>query len=182
MSTEIKTKKTRTQQILDALHVVAWLAFIGYAINAGTVMVSYIISCNNPAADRNLFTGIIDVYPLKGLSMANYTAYASFVVVIFAMKSYVWLLVTKALKNINLINPFKMEVVRLLERISYVLLEIWIVGVIGDSYAVRVLGIGKGLLKDSYTQEFLFMAGLIFIISQIYKRGVELQSENDLTV
>jgi hypothetical protein len=30
--------------------------------------------------------------------------------------------------------------------------------------------------------EFLFMAGLVFIISPIFKRGVELQSENELTV
>ena len=181
MNTESKTK-TRTQQILNIMHGFAWIAFIGYAIQAGAILVSYIVSCIYPAAARHLYTGFIDLYSLRGLSMANYTAYVSFVVVISAMKSYVWLLVTQAMKNINLINPFKMEVVRILERISYVLLEIWIIGAIGESYAVRILNITTGLLKDSDAQEFLFMAGLIFIISQIYKRGVEIQSENDLTV
>ena len=30
--------------------------------------------------------------------------------------------------------------------------------------------------------EFIFMVGLVFIISQVFKRGVEIQAENDLTV
>ncbi|MBN2635649.1 MAG: DUF2975 domain-containing protein [Prolixibacteraceae bacterium] len=38
-------------------------------------------------------------------------------------------------------------------------------------------------MNDSWnTGPFLFMAGLVFVISQIFKRGVEIQSENDLTV
>jgi len=30
--------------------------------------------------------------------------------------------------------------------------------------------------------EILFMAGLVFVIAQIFKRGVEMQAENELTV
>jgi hypothetical protein len=37
-------------------------------------------------------------------------------------------------------------------------------------------------LQDWNGAEFLFVAGLVFIVSQIFKRGVEMQSENELTV
>jgi hypothetical protein len=30
--------------------------------------------------------------------------------------------------------------------------------------------------------EFIFMAGVVFIMSQAFKRGVEIQSDNDLTI
>ncbi|RYY11044.1 MAG: DUF2975 domain-containing protein, partial [Chitinophagaceae bacterium] len=30
--------------------------------------------------------------------------------------------------------------------------------------------------------EFIFMVGLVYIISKIFKRGVEIQTENDLTI
>jgi hypothetical protein len=30
--------------------------------------------------------------------------------------------------------------------------------------------------------EYLFIAGMIYIISQIFKRGIEIQEENNLTV
>ena len=35
---------------------------------------------------------------------------------------------------------------------------------------------------DWSAQEFLLMAGVIFIIGLFYKRGIELQAENDLTI
>lgn len=30
--------------------------------------------------------------------------------------------------------------------------------------------------------EFVFMAGVVFVMSQIFKKGVEIQTENELTV
>jgi hypothetical protein len=32
------------------------------------------------------------------------------------------------------------------------------------------------------TGEFLFLAGIVFVIAQIFKRGIEIQTENELTV
>jgi hypothetical protein len=34
----------------------------------------------------------------------------------------------------------------------------------------------------SDTAAFLMMAAILFIISQVFKKGIELQNENDLTV
>ena len=34
----------------------------------------------------------------------------------------------------------------------------------------------------SQNLQFFLLAGVIYVVGQVYKRGVELQSENDLTI
>lgn len=41
---------------------------------------------------------------------------------------------------------------------------------------------GIDLVNHFNHGEYFFMAGIVYIISQIFKRGVELQEENELTV
>lgn len=71
-------------------------------------------------------------------------------------------------------------------KISYVSFEIWIVWVVIDQYI-------EGLVKSGYdvstiknhldsAGSFIFLAGIIYVIAQIFKRGIELQNENDLTI
>ena len=39
-----------------------------------------------------------------------------------------------------------------------------------------------GLQENSLSAELIFYAGLVFVIAQVFKKGVELQTENELTV
>lgn len=79
-------------------------------------------------------------------------------------------------------NPFKMEVAQTLERISYVLFGTWIVGTVSSANTSWLMKITGELYGSWDSGEFVFMAGLVFIISQVFKRGVEIQSENELTI
>ena len=70
----------------------------------------------------------------------------------------------------------------ILQTISYFLGSIWLLMQVGNGQT-RWLSKQAGLsLQDWNGAEFLFVAGLVFIVSQIFKRGVEMQSENELTV
>jgi hypothetical protein len=60
------------------------------------------------------------------------------------------------------------------------------VSVIAHQYTKRLSQLGYvigdiGQYWDD-TAAFLMMAAIIFVISQIFKKGIELQNENDLTV
>ncbi|GLU53977.1 hypothetical protein Dfri01_34380 [Dyadobacter frigoris] len=58
----------------------------------------------------------------------------------------------------------------------------WIVAVLNNEHADRLFK-RTGIISEAWAaEEFIFMAGLVFIISRVFKRGVEIQSENDLTV
>jgi len=177
---EIKAK-TRTEQILTIMHILAWVAFVGFMIEAGAILVSYGISVVNPDAARNLYKGL-DLYSLRQFNGWHYTGSVSFLVALSLMKAHVSFLVIKTLSNVTLMNPFTIEVAKKLEKISHVLLEIWIVSMISNAHTGWLLKATGGLQGGWVNGDFIFMAGLVFVLSQVFKRGVEIQSENELTV
>ena len=177
---EIKAK-TRTEQILTVMHILAWVAFIGFLIEAGAILVSYGVSCVNPEAANNLYKGL-NLYNLRQFNFWHYTLSVSFMVALSCMKAFVSFLAIKTLSKVNLVNPFKIEVALILERISYVLFGTWLVAMLKSAHTSWLVKITGELHGSWASGEFIFMAALVFIISQIFKRGVEIQSENDLTI
>jgi hypothetical protein len=173
--------KTRTGQVLAVMHVLAWVAFIGFLINAGAILVSTGVSLVNADAAKDLYRGL-DLSHLRQMNWFYYMWAISLMLAIPVMKAMIWLLVIRILSVLTPEDPFKMEVAQKLERISYLLLGTWIVGMVGNvkhSWFAKITGELPGV---DVSEEFIFMAGLVFIISQVFKRGVEIQSENDLTV
>ncbi|POY39369.1 hypothetical protein C3K47_02405 [Solitalea longa] len=173
--------KTRTEQILSVMHILAWVAFVAFMIEAGAMLFSFIVSCSNPEGAKNLYKGL-NYYDLRQMNFWYYTGVVSFKVSIVLMKAFVWILVIKLFSKFNLENPFNMEIVKILEKISYMLFSIWLVGMTSSGYTAWLMKLTGKMYGDWVAGEYIFMAGLIFIISQIFKRGVELQSESDLTI
>jgi len=173
--------KTRTEQILMVLNVLAWVAFVGFMIEAGAILVSFGVSWIKPEAAKKLYKGL-DLEGLRQYSFWYYAGYVSLLVAFSALKAWVWFMVIKTISKINLTSPFTMEVGKNLENISYVLFEIWIIALLSTGHAEWLLKTTGEAPESIEAGEFLFMAGLVFVIAQIFKRGVEMQAENELTV
>lgn len=173
--------KIKTEQFLVVMHILAWVAFIGFMIEAGAILFSYGVSCVNPEAARNLYRGL-NLYNLSQFNFWHYTLSIFFLVAISSMKAFVFFLAIKILSKVNLMNPFKIEVARILQKIVYALLGTWLVAILKNAHTSWLLNKTGELHGDWVATEFIFMAGLVFIISLVFKRGIEIQSENDLTV
>ena len=173
--------KSRTQQILSIMLVLSWIVTIGLLIEAGAILFSYTVSLFNPEASKNLYKGL-DLYELRQANVWQFHALVSFIIVIACMKVWVAYLVTRTLSKIKMVNPFKMEVVRDLEAISYNLLGIWIIAMVYNGYMDWLSKHNTAPLGDLMPRDFIFMVGLVYLVSQIFKRGVEIQNENELTV
>jgi hypothetical protein len=173
--------KTKTERILMVMNVLAWIAFIGLTIKTGAIVISYGVSVVNLTAARNLYNGM-DLYDLRTYSFWHYTVSVSFLVAFSAMKACVAYLIIRTLSKVNLMNPFKIEVANTLEKISYVLVGACAIALLNNAQAGWLLKRTDILQVELASGELIFMAGLVFIISQVFKRGVEIQSENDLTV
>jgi hypothetical protein len=173
--------QTRTGRVLAVLYVLAWIAFIGFMINAGAILISAGVSIIYPEAATNMYKRM-NLYQLRQLNWVYFVWSISLMVAVPVMKAMVWQLVIKILSVMKPEDPFKMEIAQTLERISYLLFGTWIVGMVGNvkySWFAKITGELPGV---EVSDEFIFMAGLVFVISQVFKRGVELQAENDLTV
>ena len=171
--------------ILKALNVVSWIVFIGLCIEAGALLFNFVLTLFNPIAANNIYKGL-NLSALYEMNFSQYIGVMSFVVVLSLMKAYLFYLVVKIFMKLNLVKPFNVEIANLIEKISYKAFIIAIVSVIAHQYSKRIIQSGYELdVVAQYWNEigaFLMMAAIIFVISQIFKKGIELQNENDLTV
>lgn len=175
------TIHSRTWQILRVMHILAWVAFIGFSIEAGSILISFGISFFNPEVAKNLYKGL-NVYDLRSINLWYYTQRVSFLIAIPMLKAHASYLVIRTLSRFNLKNPFTMEVAGKLEKISYLLLGTWVVTLLSNASTKWILK-NTGELYGTYESgEFIFIVGLVYIFSQVFKRGVEIQSENELTI
>lgn len=177
---------TSAKQMLTILHVVCWVIFIGLMINAGAIAFSSGLSLFIPEGAKHLYEGL-DLSALKQFSIWHYTCIVSFLVVLPGLKAYLFYLVIRIFSKIDLDHPFSAPAAALILKISQVALGTGLLGIIADGYG-RWLDKNDLASVDTLRQywsgstEFLLLAGIIFVIAQIFQRGVELQSEHELTI
>ncbi|CAH0994522.1 hypothetical protein EMA8858_00632 [Emticicia aquatica] len=175
--------KTQTEKILKILRIVAWIAFVGSVTIFGLTIATVVISIILPDAKIN-FSGIImNQAELRKTHLIAYLFIFSFTLTWAFLNIQLWKSVKNVLYKINMQKPFSMEVANVLEKIGFLLLSIWAVEFISDGYidylSKHIEGVEKGFKVSLF---YLFNAGIVYIVSQIFKRGVELQEENELTV
>lgn len=175
--------KIKTETILTGLKIFAWIAMIGYAIECGSQVISLIVSLNNPEGAKQIPGIQQNLTTLFLQSKQTYIYVMSFVIALSAMKVNLGYLVINLWSEINLRSPFSWEVTKHLEKIAYQLLTIWLVSIIGKGY---IKWLSKSIAQDldvvNIGDEFLFISGIVYLTSQIFKRGIEIQEENQLTV
>ncbi len=88
--------------------------------------------------------------------------------------------------KMDLSKPFNAFVSKQISQISYFTLSIGLLSYIARQIAKTL--IHYGFVTDSLnqfwvdSQAFILMGAVIYIIATIFKKGIELQDENDLTV
>lgn len=180
--------KTNTKTMLKITKILSWIIFIGLCIQTGALLFSYFVSIFiNSMGSQNLHPGL-NLSELYNNSKTHYTILVLLMVLLSALKAYIFYFIVKIFLKINLANPFSNEIYSLIVKISYIALTIGILAVIGEKYCEWLISKAINLPVLNLEQyiggksEFLFMAAIIFVIAQIFKRGIEIQSENELTI
>lgn len=176
--------KTKTQTILIVSKYLALLGGIGYSILCGSQLLTLVASFINPDWAKRTYEADLNICRIRDHSIGFYVCAMCLTIAVSALKAFIWYVVCDLLSNLKLQTPFSMEVEKKLERIAYLLLGVWIVGSIFWKTYIYYLSKGTGLQlpANNSGDEYLFMAGITYIISQIFKRGIEIQEENQLTV
>lgn len=175
--------KIRTEHILTFLKIVAWLAFVGYGIKAGSQTVALVAIFIDPSWAEKVY----EVNPLL-LKLRQYNAQyfvnaMSLLVFLLAFKAHIWYLVIQLLSKLRLKTPFSKDIAKRLEKIAFELLGIWLVNIMGMAYLEWLeKTTGEQLGDLGVGDEFLLIAAIVYIVSQIFKRGIELKEENELTI
>lgn len=182
MHCDLKLDFMKTSQILQFMKVVSWVIFIGTCIRAGAMLISFIISAvNNNDASNNLYLGL-DLSEVLDYSFSTYLIFVVTAILLTMVKAYIFFWVIKLFSKFDEANPFSASVSVVITKISYYALVAGVFALVGT-------GLSKWLAKQGVVapfewsaREFLFMAGVVFVIGLFYKRGIEIQAENELTI
>ena len=171
--------------IFKGLHIVAWVIFVGLGIEAGALIVNFIFSIYNPDFVQNLYQKL-DLSQMYYRSKWAFFGLYSFILIIALLKAYLFYLVVILMHKINLSNPFNSVVSRQITRISYFTFSIGIFSFIARQIAKNLEHHGYVIdnLNECWadSQAFILMAAVVYVIAIIFKKGVEIQIENELTV
>ncbi len=172
--------KSKTEKLLPVMNVLAWIVFIGLLIVAGSILTSYIVSIGNPQAAKNLYNGL-DLSAYREQSFMNYTFVAGYKIILLVIQAYIAFLMTRLLSRLNISKPFNSDVVKLTQRISYSILCIWLIAIMHNTH-VAILQKTYSIVPSYVSTDAIFLAGIVYVLAQMFKRGAEIQSENELTV
>ena len=168
--------------VLDILRVVSWILFIGLCIRTGAMIISFFVSLFiNAQAAGDIYLGL-NLSELMDYNKWHYIVMAVLIIALSGLKAYLFHWVIKIISKINFTNPFSEHNGKIIFIMSSIALQIGILAVALKSYTQWL---SKNLVVISYrgeSSDFLYLAGILFVIGYIFKRGVELQSENELTV
>lgn len=175
----------KSAYIFKFLQVVAWFIFVGVCIEAGALAVNFVYSLWNPLVLKNLYNKL-DLSAMYEQSQFVFFLMYIFILSISLLKAFLFYDVIKLVGKLDLQKPFSEFVSKQISRVSSLSLTIGLLTVIASQVvkSISQKGFDVNQLNFYWTdgEAFIFMAAILFIIATIFKRGIELQSENDLTV
>ncbi len=168
-----------------SLYIVAWLIFVGLSIEAGGLIVNFFFSLYNPEFVQNLYQKL-DLSEMYNESRLAFFGIYSFILIISILKACLFYIVIKLMHKMDLKKPFSIFVARQLLQVSYYTLSIGLLSYIARQLVKNLMhhGFAPDNLNQFWadSQAFILMGAVIYIIATIFKKGVDIQNENDLTV
>lgn len=175
----------RNNFVFIALHIIAWVIFVGLCIEAGGLIVNFISSLYKPELVNNLYQKL-DLSQMYNLNKWVFFSMYSFILFISILKAGLFYVVSMLLFKLDLLKPFNSYVADQIKKISYYTLSIGLISYIARQTAksIQHYGFETDALNQFWadSQAWILMAAVIYVIATIFARGVEIQKENDLTV
>lgn len=171
--------------VFKGLNIVAWIIFVGLCIESGGLIVNFIFSLYKPEFVQNLYQKL-DLSEMYNRSKWAFYSMYSFILAISMLKAYLFYIVIRLISKLDLAKPFNSFVSKQITQISYYTLSIGLLSHIARQTAKNLLHRGFEIdqLNQFWadSQAFILMAAVIYVIATIFTKGVEIQTENDLTI
>lgn len=178
----------KTSQTLGILRTGAQIMYFWAFIRALYIVTLFVRNFNPPAEAVPYNSVPNGLYYLRTHELAGYVNFLLLALVMVGLNLLLWKTVKDVLEKIRLDDPFTRPVSSKISNISYILLGGWLVILVGEfglNYIRGIRGIERVL--DTFVgfdsdMTYLLCAGVVYIVAQIFRHGVELQQEKELTI
>jgi Protein of unknown function (DUF2975) len=180
--------KIGTKQILIFLNILSWIIFLGLCVEAGGIIFNTAYVLYKPLVAKYFWNGA-DLSALYSYDKGHFITQTGLMAIVAVMKALIFYLIVRLFynKNISISKPFNPLVTSMVFKIAWLCLGAAIFSSRGAGYANWLKGQGvqmpdTHLLRVDGADVWLFMAVVLMVIGQVFKKGTELQTESDLTV
>lgn len=178
-----------TSQILKVLEVFSWIIFLGLCVEAGGIIFNTIFTLFiNPQGAAN-FWEQANLESLYRFDRGHFASMAVMMCIVAVLKAIMFYSIVKFFisKKLDFASPFNPALKNFIANLAYASFGIGIFSLSGARYAEWLTGQGA-VVDDLHKLHlggfdvWLFMSVILFVISQLVKRGIEIQTENELTI
>ncbi len=180
--------KINSNWTLQLLYILSWILFIGLCVDAGSFWAYVILTWVNPA-DVKFIWEKVDLAGLYSYDRGHFFAETLIIGMVAVMRALLFYLIVKLFhdRKLNMTRPFNQDLGRFIFRMSYVCMLVGVFSYWGINYAGWLVRKGVKMpdapnLQLGGADVWLFMGVTLLVISQIIKKGIEMQTENELTV
>jgi len=180
---------TKPDYILKALNILSWILFIGICIEAGGfIFNTFFTLLLNPAGASKFWTQV-NLSELYTHNQSHYISVTSLMIIVAVLRAVMFYIIVKIFydKKLSISQPFNETVKQFILKIAYLALGIGLFSFWGAKYTEGLVNQGINMpdiqhLRMGGADVWLFMGITLLVIAQIFKKGIELQNENDLTI
>jgi hypothetical protein len=180
--------KIGTKHILSLLNILSWIIFIGLCIEAGGIIFNAVYALYKPVVAGH-FWNSTDFAALYAHDKGYFITQTGLMAIVAVLKAFIFYLIIKMFydKKLSLSKPFDPAVTAVVFNIAWLCLGAGIFSHWGNRYAAWLTAKGIAMPDRHYLRMdgadvWLFMAVVLIVIGQVFKKGTELQTESDLTV
>lgn len=181
--------KISTKTVLKILYVLAFIIFVGLCIEAGGFISNAVYTLAFNANLASHFWNQMDLSSLYNYDKGQFFTEIFLMSIVAVLKALLFYLIIKILegKNLDFAQPFSKKVGSQISNLAYLTIGIGIFTSWGNKYTEWLSNKGIDMpsiqkLGLAGADVWLFMGVTLIVIAQIFKRGIEIQEENNLTI
>lgn len=180
--------KIGTKQIMNLLNILSWIIFVGLCIETGGIIFNTVYALYKPIVAKH-FWNAADLSALYAHDKGHFIVQTFLMAVVAVMKTLIFYLIIKLFyeKKFSMAKPFHPALTNMTFNIAYLCIGAGLFSMWGTNYAAWIKTQGVQMpdleyLRMGGADVWLFMAVVLMVIGQVFKKGTELQTEIDLTV
>lgn len=181
--------KISAKTTLLILHVISWIIFVGLSIDATGLLTKTIATLTLDPDDAAKFWRAIDLTEVYQFNETQYITLSSIIIIVAYLKVILFYSIIRIFlnKKFNISTPFNEMFRKLILTLAYLSLGIGFFSSWGTKLTKQLSNYGLKLQdnEELYIDgagDWLFMTIILFVIAQVFKKRIELQKENDLTI
>lgn len=179
----------KTHYLIKVLVVLSWILFIGICIEAGGfIFNTFFTLIVNPEGASKFWTEV-DLSHLYYYNQSHFVTLTTLMIIVAVLRAVLFYSIVKIFydKKLDVLQPFSETVRRFILNIAYLALGIGIFSFWGAQFTEKLILQGIKMpdlqhLRIGGADVWLFMFVILLVIAHMFKKGIELQNENELTI